>query len=153
MTSTERQAIKAKKEQDQLEVLSGIVDPEAKTYTFEAEVSVDNKRRKGTFTARYMTVSGRLRVGVIRAKLLDGAPATSVDGLTDDISYMLAYLQVTLIKTPAWFDYDKLDDIADLTMLFTEVRDFNERFRNQNEQNTNAGTGADSDSQSTVEDV
>ena len=37
-------------------------------------------------------------------KLEDGAPAQSIDNLTDDIAYMIAYLTVALIETPKWWN-------------------------------------------------
>ena len=41
-----------------------------------------------------MGVAARLRIGTLRAKLVEGAPAQSVDTVTDDIAYMIAYLHL-----------------------------------------------------------
>lgn len=150
--TVERQAIKKQKEQQKHDILSGIIDNESKTYTFEQTVSVGNERKTGTFTAKYMGVAARLRIGTIRAKLLDGAPAQSIDTLTDDIAYMIAYLQVALIKTPNWWSYDMLDDIADLKNVYMEVYKFVQSFRAANESNTNVGSGTDTTSEEDVED-
>ena len=150
-TKTDRKAIKAKEDQEKTDILTGIISNDDKTYTFEAEITVDNKVRKGQFVAKFMTVTGRLRLGTIRAKLLDGAPAQSIDALTDDIAYMIAYLQVSLIKTPEWFNWDGIDNEQDLRKMFMEVVEFNNRFRNQDEQASDAGDSSDTPSTKVVE--
>lgn len=134
-----------------MEVLAGIVDSESKTYTFEKEVSVEGEKKKGTFTVKYMGVAARLRLGTIRARLLEGAPSQSVDPLTDDIAYMIAYLTVSLVKAPNWWDYDKIDDVSDLREVYMEAYKFMRSFRGQNEQSANAGDSSTSDSKETME--
>lgn len=124
-----RKAIKQQKQEQQANVLAGVVDNESKTYVFEKEVSVGGQKRTGTFKAKYMGVAGRLRVGTIRAKLLDGAPSQSVDTLTDDIAYMIAYLTVSLIKVPDWWNYDEIDEVSDLRDMYMEVYNFVQSFR------------------------
>lgn len=134
-----------------MEVLAGIVDSESKTYTFEKEVSVEGEKKKGTFTVKYMGVAARLRLGTIRARLLEGVPSQSVDPLTDDIAYMIAYLTVSLVKAPNWWDYDKIDDVSDLREVYMEAYKFMRSFRGQNEQSANAGDSSTSDSKETME--
>lgn len=147
-----RQAIKQKKQENQTFILSGIIDKESKTYTFEKTVSVGGEKKKGTFKAKYLGVASRLRIGTIRAKLLDGAPSQSVDTLTDDIAYMIAYLTVALIKIPNWWNYEEIDEISDLRDMYLEVYNFIQSFRGQNETDTNAGDSSTSTSQEIVED-
>ena len=149
--AVERQAIKKQKEQKQNDMLAGIIDNESKTYTFDYTVSMGTQKKKGTFVAKYMGVAARLRIGTIRAKLLDGAPSQSVDTLTDDIAYMIAYLQVALIKTPTWWGYDQMDDLEDLKGIYMEVYKFIQSFRIQNDSNTDAGDSSVTTSQEDVE--
>ena len=149
--TVKRQAIKAQKKKQQANILAGIIDNESKTYTFEKTISVGGQKKTGTFKAKYLGVAGRLRIGTIRAKLLDGAPAQSVDTLTDDIAYMIAYLTVALIKAPAWWSYDELDEVSDLRDMYMEVYNFTQSFRAQNELNSNAGNSAAASGQETVE--
>lgn len=137
--------------ENQMEVLAGIVDNESKTYTFEKEISVEGEKKKGTFTVKYMGVAARLRLGTIRAKLLEGAPSQSVDPLTDDIAYMIAYLTVSLTKAPNWWNYDRIDDVSDLREVYMEAYKFMRSFRGQNEQGTNAGHSTAADSKKAVE--
>lgn len=129
------------KDQDKMDVLTGIIDQDSKTYSFNRTMTVSGKKQSGTFVAKYMGITARLRLGTIRAKLLDGAPIQSVDTLTDDIAYMIAYLNVSLIKFPAWWNYDNLDSIEELRDMYLEVYNFMRKFREQNEEGSNAGRG------------
>ena len=121
----------------ELDILTGVIDKDSKTYSFEKTISVQGEKLTGTFTAKYMGITARLRLGTLRAKLLDGAPNQSVDILTDDIAYMIAYLTVSLIKVPKWWNYDNLDEIDDLRAMYDEVSAFMRSFREKNDQNTN----------------
>ena len=128
------------KDQDKLDVLTGIIDQNSKTYSFNRTMTLGGKKQTGTFVAKYLGITARLRLGVIRAKLLDGAPNQSVDTLTDDLAYMIAYLNVALIKFPPWWNYDNLDSIEELRDLYLEVYNFMTKFREQNETSTNVGS-------------
>lgn len=154
-TDAKRQAIKAAKQQKESQqetILTGIIDNESKTYTFESEIGIEGVRQTGTFKAKYMGVAARLRIGTIRAKLLDGAPEASVDALTDDIAYMIAYLTVALVSAPKWWNYDLIDDVQDLKKVYIEVYNFVRTFRGQNEQNSNVGSSSDATGTENVED-
>lgn len=147
-----RKKEKAQKTAKQNEVLSGIIDNETKTYTFEKTLSINGGEKKsGRFVAKYMGVTARLKIGTLRAKLLDGAPAESLDNLTDDIAYMMAFLTVALVEKPSWFSFDVLDDFIELRDMFTEVDMFIASFRQNHGTNSNAGDSADTSSKETVE--
>ena len=145
------QAAKKQREKDQNDILTGIIDNESKTYTFDKEISVGNKKQKGTFVAKYMGVAARLRIGVIRARLLEGAPQNSLDPIADDIAYMIAYLTVALVKTPAWFSYEEMDEIGELRGLYQEVNEFVKSFRGNDGTSTNAGHSSDASSTENME--
>lgn len=141
------------KDQDKMDVLTGIIDPDSKTYSFNRTITVNGKKQTGAFTAKYMGITARLRLGTIRAKLLDGAPNQSVDALTDDIAYMIAYLNVALIKFPVWWNYDNLDSIEELRDMYLEVYNFVNQFREQNAQSADAGSGSVPAGQANMESV
>ena len=143
----------AKNDNEKLEILTGIVDRDSKTYSFEKTLSMVGEQKTGTFVAKYMGIGARLKLGTIRAKLLDGAPIQSVDTITDDLAYMIAYLSVALIKTPKWFNYDEIDDYQDIRDLYLEVYNFMQNFRGKNESNTNAGDSKDAVVTPPVEDM
>ena len=143
----------AKSDNDKIEILSGIIDRDNKTYSFEKTISMMGQKKSGTFVARYMGIGARLKLGTIRAKLLDGAPIQSVDTLTDDLAYMIAYLSVALITTPKWFNYDEIDEYEDIKNLYLEVYNFMNNFRGKNEQGTNAGDSQATNSSQIVENL
>lgn len=140
-------------DQDKMDVLTGIVDADSKTYSFNFTVTMNGKRQTGTFVAKYMGVTARLRLGTIRAKLLDGAPTQSVDALTDDIAYMIAYLNVSLIKFPAWWNYDNLDSVEELRDMYMEVHNFMSKFRETNATSSNEGHSSTAPGQTNMESV
>lgn len=156
----QRQAIKeqqakekAAENQKKQQVLTGVVDNESKTYTFNKTISINGgEKREGTFKAKYLGVTARLRIGTIRARLLDGAPAQSIDQITDDIAYMIAYLTVALVETPKWWNFDLLDDFIELREMYVEVNEFITSFRHNDGAGTNAGSGEDAAGTETVED-
>ncbi len=150
-TNAKRQAIKEQKEKEQDQILSRIIDNESKTLTFEATVSIQGEKKTGKFKAKYLGVAGRLRIGTIRAKLLEGAPAQSVDSVTDDIAFMISYLTVALVEFPQWWNYETLDDFGDLRAVYLEVYNFVNSFRTNHEKNTNVGNSSDSSGEETVE--
>lgn len=141
------------KDQDKLDVLTGVIDSDSKTYTFTQTITVSGRKQTGTFVAKYMGITARLRLGTIRAKLLDGAPTQSVDALTDDIAYMIAYLNVALIKYPNWWNYDNLDSVEELRDMYLEVYRFMQKFREQNAESSNVGSGTAANSTSNMESV
>lgn len=147
-----RKAIQSQKEQEEDQALSGIIDNEKKRYTFKYTIHTANEAKEGTFTAKVMSVMDRLALGSQRAKLLGGAPLASVDGVTDDIAYMIAFLQIVLVESPAWFDFDVMDDLNDLYGMFYEVKAFHDRFRSYGEQGANVGDSEATSSTETVED-
>lgn len=148
----QKKAEKAEQQRKQTEVLSGIIDNETKTYTFQKTMTINGGEKKdGTFKAKYMGVAARLRIGTLRAKFLDGAPAQSLDNLTDDIAYMMAYLTVALVEKPNWFSFEVLDEFPELRDLYREVYEFNQSFRRNDGTSADAGRGEDAAGKEDVE--
>lgn len=132
-------------------IVEGIVDKEARQITFDESVSVNGVRRTGTFTAQYMPVLGRIKMGVTLSGLLNGKQIQEVDSLTGDLAYMLSFLSVTLTATPVWWDINQLDDEKDLIRIFGIVEKFQQSFREPNDKGDNAGNGENSVSAEVVE--
>lgn len=148
----QKKAEKAEQQRKQTEVLSGIIDNETKTYTFQKTLTIGGGQKKnGTFKAKYMGVAARLRIGTLRAKFLDGAPVQSLDNLTDDIAYMMAYLTVSLVEKPNWFSFDVMDEFTELKDLYLEVYNFIQSFRYDDGTSADAGRGADAVGKEDVE--
>lgn len=143
----------SKETEPENEIINGIVDKESRQITFDASVSIDGVRRVGTFTAQYMPVMGRIKMGITLSSLLDGKQVQDVDPLTGDLAYMLSLLSVTLTATPSWWDINKIDDEKDLMNIFKIVDSFQQTFRAQNDAKENAGCGENSVSAETVENM
>ena len=142
--------------QIQEEMLSGLINTDKRTYTFNKTYEFFGQKLQGTFVAKYMSISDRLKLGVIRGKLLDGVNPASLDTLSDDIIYMIAYLKVSLVEQPKWWNYDFMtmeDDYEKLREVYMEVYEFNKCFRGYYDKNANAGFGADSASKETLENL
>lgn len=130
------------KQLQQDEILSGLVNIEKRTYSFNKTYEFFGKKLQGTFVAKYMSISDRMRIGVIRAKLLDGAPNNTLDTLADDIAYMISYLQVSLVEFPKWWNYDYMtmeDDYDKMKEVYMEVYNFNKSFREYYVSHADAG--------------
>lgn len=121
------------------------VDAEARTATFKKTCNFNGLNKTGTFVAKYPTITDRIAIGSMRAKMLGGAPSQSVDTYTDDLAFMVAYLKVLLVKTPNWFDLTKLEDDTLLRELFQEVSNWVADFRQSNVAGENGGFGATAD--------
>ena len=141
------------KNEPENEIINGLVDNESRQLTFDASVSIDGVRRVGTFTAQYMPVMGRIKMGVTLSTLLDGKQVQDVDPLTGDLAYMLSLLSVTLTATPSWWDINKIDDEKDLMNIFKTVDSFQQSFRAQDDAKENAGCGENTVGAETMEDM
>lgn len=106
-----------------------LIDSEARTVTIQKTILVNGVQKTGVFVGKYLSLMERIKIGSIRAKLLDGAPSESLDPYTDNIVFMVAYLTVALVKQPTWFKLEELDDISILQQLYTEIDEFNQSFR------------------------
>lgn len=119
----------AKTEQKQLDILTGILDKEARTYTMQKKVSVNGEEREGTFVFRYPTVADRLRQGIIQSKFLGGTPIESLDIVTYNVAYAMSFLASVTLQKPDWFAYEIMDSVEELQSMFTEVDEFVRSFR------------------------
>lgn len=119
-----------------------LVDSEERTITIQKNILVNGVLKTGVFVGKYLSLMERIKIGSIRAKLLDGAPAESLDPYTDNIVFMVAYLTVALVKQPSWFKLEELDDITILQQLYNEIDEFNQSFRLNYESSKNGATGS-----------
>ena len=127
-----------------------ITDSEARTCTFTKTYRVHGKNKTGTFTFKYPSLVDRMQIGVARAKLIDGASEQSLDRLTSDLSYMIAYIGKLCIKQPQWFNLNVIEEYDVINDLFTEVTNWVTNFRRNLETSEDAGY---SDSTNDEDDV
>lgn len=111
------------------DIMNMYFDAEARTMTFDATLSVYGEKKTGKFTFKYPSITERIRVGTLRAQMLDGAEEKSLDNLTSDLTYIVAFLRVTAVKMPDWFDFSEIDDIIGIRKIFNEVQIWVSNFR------------------------
>ena len=116
-----------------------ITDAEARTCTFTKTYKVHGHNKTGTFTFKYPSLMDRVQIGVARAKLLDGASEQSLDTMTSDLTFMMAYLGKLCIKQPKWFNINMIDEFAVLSDLYNEVSKWVSNFRQEMDASEDAG--------------
>lgn len=115
-----------------------LLDASQRELTFTQKVNVKGIDKTGTFVAGIPTITQRIQVGVIRAKMLGGVASESVDNFTDDLAFMVAYLQVVIKKHPSWWAIEEMEDIVAIREMFTQVTDWVNSFQRKNTKHTDA---------------
>jgi hypothetical protein len=90
-------------------------------------------------TVKYPSMMETARIGVTRAKLLDGADNKSMDTFTDNLCYMLATLSVVTIKAPKDWNVFTLEDYEVLESLYEQYTQWVNSFRKPAEVSPNEG--------------
>lgn len=111
------------------DIMNMYFDPEERTMSFDATLSVYGVKKTGKFTFKYPSITERIRIGTLRAQMLDGAEEKSLDNLTSDLTYIVAFLRVTAVKVPDWFDFSDIDDVIGIRKIFNEVQVWVSNFR------------------------
>lgn len=133
------------------EVAEMIADPEQRTKVFKAAFTIGDEVKKGNFTAKIPGVMQRARMGVQRAKMSDGVNPENLDSVTDDIIFVVSYLETMLIERPAWFDWELVEDFEELLALYTEVTQWVNAFRGRNKNSANEGNRVIANSEDDLE--
>ena len=68
-----------------------------------------------------------------------------------DSAYVMAYLEVTLVEKPDWFNFEIIDNFEIIYKVFDEVRLFVDDFRTGNDGKKDSGNSAKSKSKEVVE--
>lgn len=118
------------KQKDTKEAAQMFFDANERTMTLvDFKLNVYGEEKHGNFKFKYPSVIERVRIGTLRAQMLDGAEEKSLDPITSDLTYIIAFLRVTMISSPEWFDYAEIDDMVGLRGMFTEVQEWVNNFR------------------------
>lgn len=130
-------------ENEKITPMEQVTNADLRKHQFKRTISVGGYHKTGTFIARLPSVMDRVTIGVRRAQMLGGAPATTVnngassisavDPFTDDLAFMISFLDVLLEKRPKWFIWDALDDVQDVREMFTEVSQWANSFHKKPE--------------------
>ena len=124
-----------------------ITDAEARTCTFTKKYKIRGKNKTGTFSFKYPSLFDRTQIGVARAKMLDGAQEQSLDKVTSDLTYIIAYLGKLCIKHPSWFNLNLIEEYDVLTDLFEEVSKWVTDFRLSMERSEDDGDSHSAESE------
>ena len=116
-----------------------VTDKEARTCTFTKTYKVHGRNKTGTFTFKYPSLVDRMQIGVSRAKMLDGVSEKSLDRVTSDLTYMIAYIGKLCIKQPKWFNLNTLEEYEIISDLFEEASNWVSTFRQELEAGEDAG--------------
>lgn len=120
---------KAQQPKEAKDIMNMYFDAEARTMSMDAALSVYGVKKTGKFTFKYPSITERIRIGTLRAQMLDGAEEKSLDNLTSDLTYIVAFLRVTLVNAPDWFDFTDIDDVVGIRKIFNEVQVWVSNFR------------------------
>ena len=96
----------------------------APEYIFDFSFQNAQRTYAGKFKNRILNIRQQRAVGVLRASLSGGVPFESLDGLTSEMSLVLAHLTHSLDEKmrPEWAkDLEALDDYRVLQALYQEV--------------------------------
>ena len=137
--------------QDKMDNATGaLLDASQRELKFTQKVNVNGFNKTGTFIAGIPTIAQRIQIGVIRARMLGGVASQSVDNFTDDLAFMVAYLQVVIKKHPSWWAIEDMDDVVAIREMFTQVTDWVNSFQRKDTKHTDA---ADSSTTPNEEDM
>lgn len=115
-----------------------LMDASQREFEFTQKVNVNGVDKTGIFVARIPTISQRIQIGVLRARMLGGITSDSVDKFTDDLAFMVAYLQVTIKNYPSWWSIENMDDVTAIREMFNKVTDWVNSFQRKSKQHTDA---------------
>lgn len=116
---------------DDLQLLSGIIDPEVQEYEFEFSCTVEGEKRKGVFKVKYPSIMDRIKIGVLKSKYLEGLEESKVDVSTSNMVFMLSLVDTLLVKQPSWFNVSKMTELEELIQLYEVVNNWIARFRGE----------------------
>lgn len=113
------------------EGMDKIANAGSRRKTVTKTFSVNGVKKTGNFTFKIPSIMERVGIGVKRAKMLDGAQSQSMDKFSDDLAFMVAYLDTVLEERPKWFNFEQLDTVAELNNLFWEASSFINSFQRE----------------------
>lgn len=89
--------------------------PSEKTFTLDYFSELEKKQYRGTFTVKRPTVFMQAQITGKKSQILGGryhdeaTPGAGVPEFMDMMAEMMAFLSVTLVQVPAWWDSNQDD--------------------------------------------
>ena len=106
----------------------GILAGNQRKVEMEFDFTEFDQSYKGIFTFHHPTLQERMRIGVMKAQLLNGMDG-KVDVITDNIAYMTAVLSIVIDNAPAWFKLNELYDYEILNSVYEKYNEWVNSFR------------------------
>jgi len=126
-------------------------DKSRKTFQIDA-VDDTGVRRVGTFTVKKLSIRDRAKIATKRSQLGDGMycvrddkgdpTGRGIDEDSDMLNSMIAYLEVSLIQKPDWWNLDVLGDLDLARKVYGEAMDFEMTFFRSRNQQVDNGSGS-----------
>lgn len=100
-----------------------------RTVTKEVDLTDVDKRYIGDFTFKIPSLMERMRIGIAKTALLNGAKESSLDIISQNIAHMAGTLTVVCTDYPKWFDLNEIDDYIVLETVYDIYLDWENSFR------------------------
>ena len=123
---------------------------QTKTFTVKYKLE-DGAVDEGTFTVKRLSIRDRAKIGVRKSQLAggmhcvrddDGNPTgQGIDEDTDYLNAMIAQLEVSLVKSPPWFNLDEIADVGVVQEVFRKASDFELSFFRPKDGGNDNGSG------------
>lgn len=137
-------------DQAALDILTGIIDQDARTYTMQKTLTIFGGKREGTFRFHYPTIGDRVKQGLLQSQFLGGVSPQVVDVVTFNLTYSMAFLASICDQMPQWFRFELMESQEELGEMFREVNEFVESFRRDDDEAADAAGGEDAAGEAAV---
>jgi hypothetical protein len=123
-----------------------VKDPrDSKIYAFDLDFrDKRGKHWQGRFQNKILNVKEKMEAGILKAKLMGGAPIQSVDGFTDSLMEYVSHLTFSLITRPEWAkNILDIEDVEVVTSIYQEVSAHEARYFRYGEQPKSSESGGE----------
>ena len=131
--------------------MNEFVNLNSRTKDIEIKTKIQGKEVKGTFTVKFPSILDTIDIEVNLAKVLKDADLKTISNMGYTLAASVCYLNKLLVKTPDWFDMNKVDNPDLIYELYAKAREFENSFRKQNGEDEPRGDSPKSDSEEVTE--
>lgn len=123
-------------------------------FTIDYESPIDERRYKGKFVSKKLSIRDLAALGVRKVQLNGGMhhdrenPGHGVDEQTDEFNNMIAHLELSILEAPKWWVLEEITDIDLIARVYREVIAFENKFLGRRGGGTPGGDDSDGGGQS-----
>ena len=125
--------------------MNEFVNLNSRTTDIEIKTKIQGEEVKGTFTVKFPSILDTIDIEVNLAKVLKDADLNTISKMGYTLAASVCYLDKLLVKSPDWFDMDKVDNPDLIYELYTKAKEFENSFRKQNGEDESRGDSPKSD--------